>query len=215
MWLVLSCGYLMLHNTNTVHWLYSKSNHALHAGKGCQRYGPRARNCQPGHPVQPFGWFCKVWVLKVKKILFHNEVNFSCPSTGVDVLITALKTPHPTHWLAGFISKQQIKLFECRTQEPLLENVGIWIEKSGYRVFNTWKMNHILFFHRSKWGTIVLDVLFVCLMCLQHISVLKNFDLKHHYQTHHVENYNYFQGQLRSREDTRVTGRFKETAFYL
>ena len=37
----------------------------------------------------------------------------------------------------------------------------------------------------------------VCLVCNQQVSVLKEFNIRRHYETHHEEKYGHLQGQLR------------------
>lgn len=38
----------------------------------------------------------------------------------------------------------------------------------------------------------------VCLVCSEHVSVLKEYNIRRHYQTHHGEKYKNLQGQLRT-----------------
>ncbi len=54
----------------------------------------------------------------------------------------------------------------------------------------------------------------VCLVCSQHISVLKEYSLKCHYQANQAENYNNFQRQRRA-EKKRVAHQVEETTVFI
>ena len=51
----------------------------------------------------------------------------------------------------------------------------------------------------------------VCLVCSQQVSVVKKYNIRHHYETHHAERYRGLQGQAR-REIKELIAGLKKTA---
>lgn len=64
-------------------------------------------------------------------------------------------------------------------------------EESGCRVQSFQrKMDHVLFFTEVNGKP-------VCLVCSQQVSVLKEYNIRRHYETHHGKKFNHLQGELR------------------
>lgn len=66
---------------------------------------------------------------------------------------------------------------------------------------------------KQKWTEsflfIEVDAKPVCLVCNQQVSVLKEYNIRRHYETHHKKKYGDFEGQLRSDEIKKLKARMK------